>query len=215
MRLTTYKDITEKRDADIRQRELEALLRDAIESISEGFVIYDADDRLVLCNDAFRKLYPNAADRMVPGTRYEDILRGATFDSRGMPREGAEAWVAQRLRQHRELKEPVELQLEDGRWLFISERRTSSGGTAGLRVDITSLKRVQQSLHDSQQRLDRTQSIAHLGTVERESAHQCGRVVQRNLSHLRRRPRDAHPERRESSRLRASRRPLPARRAAP
>ena len=168
MRLTTYKDITEKRDADIRQRELEALLRDAIESISEGFVIYDSDDRLVLCNDAFRKLYPNAADRMVPGTRYEDILRGATFDNRGMPREGAEAWVAQRLRQHRELKEPVELQLEDGRWLFISERRTSSGGTAGLRVDITPLKRVQQSLHDSQQRLDRTQSIAHLGTVERD-----------------------------------------------
>ncbi len=168
MRLTTYKDITEKREADMRHRELEALLRDAIESISEGFVIYDAEDRLVLCNEAFRKLYPNSADRMIAGSRYEDILRGAAYRNRTEPCEDAEEWLAQRLRQHRELKEPVELQLADGRWLFISERRTSSGGTAGLRVDVTSLKRVQQSLRESQQRFDRTQRIAHIGTVERD-----------------------------------------------
>ena len=165
--LSTYKDITEQREADMRQRHLEALLCDAIESISEGFVIYDADDRLVLCNEAFRKLYPMSADRMVPGTRYEDILRGAAYEHLSMQPENAEEWLAQRLRQHRELKEPVELQLQDGRWLFISERRTSSGGTAGLRVDITAMKRVQQSLRESQQRLDRTQQIAHIGTVER------------------------------------------------
>jgi PAS domain S-box-containing protein len=167
-RLATYKDITEQRAADMRQRELEALLRDAIESISEGFVIYDADDRLVLCNEAFQKLYPNSAERMVPGMRYEDILRGAAYDNRTMPREDAEEWLAQRLRQHRELKEPVELQLEDGRWLFISERRTSSGGTAGLRIDITRMKEVQQSLRDSQKRLDRIQRIAQIGAVERD-----------------------------------------------
>jgi signal transduction histidine kinase/transcriptional regulator with PAS, ATPase and Fis domain len=166
-RLATYKDITEQHAAEMRNRELEILLRDAIESISEGFVIYDAEDRLVLCNEAFRNLYPNSADHLVPGTRYEDILRAAAYENGAIPRDRADEWLAQRLRQHRELKEPVELQLEDGRWLLISERRTSSGGTAGLRVDITALKRVQQSLHDSQQRLDRTQKIAHIGTVER------------------------------------------------
>ncbi len=71
--------------------------------------------------------------------------------------------------QHRELKEePVELQLQDGRWLFISERRTSSGGTKPACASTSpAMKRVQQSLRESQQRLDRTQQIAHIGTVER------------------------------------------------
>src|SRR6185437_6184926 len=75
--------------------------------------------------------------------------------------------LAERMQQYRALSEGVESQLNDGRWVLISERRTSTGGTAGLRVDITALKRVQQSLRESQQRLDRTQQIAHIGTVER------------------------------------------------
>ena len=169
MRLTTYKDITEKREADMRHRELEALLRDAIESISEGFVIYDAEDRLVLCNEAYRKLYPEAAELMVPGTRFDDVLRSALKEGRYTDAIGREEeWLAERLRAHRELSGPFEAQWADGRWMLISERRTSSGGIAGLRVDITALKRVQQSLRDSQQRLDRTQKIAHIGTVERD-----------------------------------------------
>jgi PAS domain S-box-containing protein len=169
MRLTTYKDITEKREADMRHRALEALLRDAIESISEGFVIYDAQDRLVLCNEAYRKLYPEGAELMVPGTRFEDVLRSALKQGRYADAVGREEeWLAERLRARREFSGPFEAQWADGRWMLISERRTSSGGIAGLRVDITALKRVQQSLRESQQRLDRTQMIAHIGTVERD-----------------------------------------------
>jgi PAS domain S-box-containing protein len=169
VRLSTYKDITEQREAEARQRALEVLLRDAIESISEGFVIYDADDRIVLCNDAYRALYPYSADMMIPGARFEDILRSSARFNRNVNARGREEeWLAERIHQHHNPHEPFESQLEDGRWLLISERRTSSGGTAGLRVDITALKRVQQSLHESQQRLDRTQQIAHIGTVERD-----------------------------------------------
>ena len=167
-RLATYKDVTDLATAKAREHALEALLRDAIESVSEGFVIFDADDRLVLCNEAYRRLYPYTAPLMVPGARFEDILR-ASFRGRQIvaARGREEEWLAERMRQHRELGKTIETQLEDGRWVLISERRTSSGGTAGLRVDITALKRVQQSLRESQQRLDRTQSIAHIGTVER------------------------------------------------
>jgi len=168
IRLTTYKDVTEKREADIRHRALEALLRDAIESISEGFVIYDAEDRLVLCNEAYRRLYPEAAGLMVPGTRFEEVLRSALKQGRYRDAIGREEeWLAERMRARREFSGPFEAQWADGRWMLISERRTSSGGIAGLRVDITALKRVQQSLRDSQDRLDRTQRIAHIGTVER------------------------------------------------
>ncbi|HEY1504240.1 MAG TPA: PAS-domain containing protein [Stellaceae bacterium] len=169
IRLTTYKDTTEQREADTRHRELEVLLRDAIESISAGFVIYDAEDRLVLCNQAYRNLYPEAAELMVPGTRFEDVLRSALKQGRYPDAKGREAeWLADALRSHREVSSPIERQWSDGRWMLISERRTSSGGLAGLRVDITALKGVQQSLHASEQRLDRTQKVAHIGTVERD-----------------------------------------------
>src|SRR5581483_1508223 len=52
-----------------RANAAEILLRDAVDSISEGFVIYDQDDRLVVCNEAYRRLYPESADMMVPGAR--------------------------------------------------------------------------------------------------------------------------------------------------
>jgi PAS domain S-box-containing protein len=168
VRLTTYKDTTEQRANEARQRELEVLLRDAIESISEGFVIYDADDRLVLCNEAYRRLYPYSADLMVPGARFVDILRVSARINPNVNALGREEdWLAERVQMHQNPGTPFESQLEDGRWLLISERRTSSGGTAGLRVDISALKRVQESLRESRQRLDRTQQIAHIGTVER------------------------------------------------
>ena len=167
-RLATYKDITEEREAASRRRDLEVLLRDAIESISEGFVIYDAEDRLVLCNDAYRSFYPRSKELLVPGTRFEDILRIAASDGLYVDAQGREReWLDNRIHHHRALGGTVEVELSDGRWMLVSERRTSSGGTAGLRIDITALKRVQQSLHESQQRLDRTQQIAHIGTVER------------------------------------------------
>jgi len=167
MRLTTYKDITEKRDADLRHRELEILLRDAIESISEGFVVYDKDDRLILCNEAFRQLYPNAAELMIPGTRYEDILRSASRRNSSIPPGREDEWLARRLREHRALTEGAETQIDDGRWVLISERRTSSGGTAGLRVDITALKTIQNTLREKEAILSRAQQVSKLGTVVR------------------------------------------------
>ena len=60
---------------DQRVERAEALLRDAINSISEGFVIYDSQDRLVICNEAYRRMYHESADLLVPGARLEDILR--------------------------------------------------------------------------------------------------------------------------------------------
>ncbi|HEY3919651.1 MAG TPA: PAS-domain containing protein [Stellaceae bacterium] len=167
-RLATYKDITDLAMSKAREHAAQALLRDAIESISEGFVIYDRDDRLVLCNEAYRSLYPENQKMLVPGTRLEDILRAALGNGRYPDAKGREEeWLAERMRHHREIGEALETQLDDGRWVLISERRTSNGGIAGLRIDVTALKRVQQSLRESQQRLDRTQRIAHIGTVER------------------------------------------------
>ena len=86
--------------ADARQR-----LIDAIESISEGFALYDAEDRLVLCNSVYREiLFPGLADVVVPGTQFETIIRhaaegGLVAEARGRE----EDWIAERLSAHRDL----------------------------------------------------------------------------------------------------------------
>ncbi len=168
-RLSTYRDVTARHLAEVRQMQLERLLRDAIESISEGFVIFDPEDRLVTCNQAYRDLYPQVSALLVPGTPFEDILRHKLIALGDPTIEGnKEAWIAAQLRQRGELGEPVEQKMADGRWILAFDRRMSDGGTAGLRVDITALKAVQNSWRESQERLERTQRISHTGSVDRD-----------------------------------------------
>ncbi len=49
-------------------------LQEAVEAINEGFVLYDAEDRLVLCNSKYRQIYALSADAMVSGVRFADLL---------------------------------------------------------------------------------------------------------------------------------------------
>jgi PAS domain S-box-containing protein len=152
-----------------RTERSDARLVEAIESISEGFVIYDEDDRFVLCNDAYRRLYFENAAVMVAGTRYEDIMRTALAIGRYPDAKGREEeWLAEWMLRHRELRTAVESQLKDGRWVLTSERRMPSGGTAGLRVDITALKSVQESLRESQALLNLAQRVSRTGSVVRD-----------------------------------------------
>lgn len=164
-------------------RGLDNFLREAVESIAEAFVIYDADDRFVLCNEAYRQLYAENAHAFVAGARYEDIMRSALAVGRYPEAKGREKeWLSEWMRRHREPAATVESQLKDGRWVLVSERRMPSGGVAGLRVDITALKSVETSLEESRtelgkvteelrrgkKHLQRAQRIARTGSIERD-----------------------------------------------
>jgi two-component system cell cycle sensor histidine kinase/response regulator CckA len=150
--------------ADHRASRANQLLRDAVDSISEGFVIFDADDKLVMCNEAYRRMYPEIADLMVPGTTFAEILRAGVARGQFADAVGREEeWIAERIRQHRQVEGAIEQQLNGGRWSLASERRMSDSGTAGLRIDITALKKAQVALHESQVRLDEAERIARLG----------------------------------------------------
>ena len=147
----------------------DALLRDAVESMSEGFVIYDRDDRLVTCNEAYKALYPKNAHLMLPGNRFEDILRAAIEAGQSPDAVGREEeWIANRLRNHREAAEPHEHRLDTGRWVLTSERHLPNGGIAGLRIDITALKQVQASLRESRMLLAQAQHVSRTGSVFRD-----------------------------------------------
>ncbi|MEY3308281.1 MAG: hypothetical protein RLZZ413_2319, partial [Pseudomonadota bacterium] len=124
----------------------------AIEAIPDGFVLFDKDDRLLTCNQRYRDIYPETAPAMVPGARFEDILRfgldhGQHADAVGRE----EAWLAERLAQHRQSDGVHEQQLRDGRWLRVHDHRTPDGGRVGLRIDISWAKEQQAALEAARQ----------------------------------------------------------------
>ncbi|CTQ45611.1 PAS domain-containing sensor histidine kinase [Roseibium aggregatum] len=144
-------DITEQHELAEQSRMADLRLRDAIETISEAFVLWNARNELVICNSNYQSLHslPNAVIK--PGTPYKDVMAAAsnaevapqpvTLRQRGGAPDGS-----------------YEAQLEDGRWLQISERRTKDGGFVSVGTDITPLKKHEEKLIDSEKRLRATVS---------------------------------------------------------
>ena len=147
-RLAWLYDITPLRRAEQARLRSERRLAEAIESISEGFVCYDGEDRLVICNSCYRNLlYPGLEIDLSVGTTFESIIRRAAGGGYVKDAEGrVEEWIAERLQQHRNPGEPQVQRRGDGRWVMVSERRTDDGGTVAVYSDITELKRREQDL---------------------------------------------------------------------
>src|SRR5690242_9892129 len=97
----THEDITERVRAEQQARDANDYLRGVIEAIPAGLIIYDSDNRYVLCNKRFDAMYPKTADMRVPGTKFEDVLRRGVargvYD-KAIGRE--DAWIAERLAAH-------------------------------------------------------------------------------------------------------------------
>jgi len=154
-------DITERkrneealREAERKAAETEARLLDAIENMSEAIVVYDAEDRLVICNSQFKKIYGYSDEDVRPGVKFLDL--GRLDVERGtvqMGEEGADHYMSRRLAHRRELQGSVTVQLTDGRWLLVRDRRTAQGGVVSIQADITERKQAEEALRDSQSTL--------------------------------------------------------------
>ncbi len=122
----------------------------AIEAIPDGFVLFDREERLLICNQNYRDTYPASAPAMQPGARFEEILRYGLTHGQHIDAVGREEdWLADRLAQHRNPQGAVEQQLSDGRWVRAQDHQTPDGGRVGLRVDITREKEQQKALEDA------------------------------------------------------------------
>jgi adenylate cyclase len=142
--------------------EARARLTEAIETISEGFSLYDAEDKLIVCNSRYRELFASHADVLVPGTSFETILRTAT--ERGLIKDADgrhDAWIAQRLARHHAPRATHLQRRSDGRWIQVSERKTANGGVVAIYADITELKQHEAELaaaRDAADEANRTKS---------------------------------------------------------
>ena len=111
----TTQDLTERKQAEETLHVAQQQLVDAIESISEGFALFDREDRYVLTNSNYFNLYPGIADLCVPGTTFETVLRAnVERNLHEFGPEGGDAWMRRLLEWHRASGEPMEQQLKDG-----------------------------------------------------------------------------------------------------
>jgi class 3 adenylate cyclase/HAMP domain-containing protein len=156
--LGVFRDITiEVQESNMRDiQQARRRLADAIESITEGFSLYDSEDRLVVCNQRYRTLlYPDMADEIVPGMYFEEIIRSAAGKGYVKDAEGrVDEWVEARLASHREPGEPQMQRRGAGQWLLISERRTDDGGTVAVYSDITEMKQREEELAEKSAALE-------------------------------------------------------------
>ncbi len=144
-----------------------ARLRDAVETISEAFVLWDKDNRLVMCNSKYQQFHGLSDDIIRPGSPYDEVIAAAS-----------EPIVSKRVAvtgSDDDDSRTYEAQIEDGRWLHINERRTRDGGYVSVGTDITVLKESQQRLADSEQQL--RASVAELRVSRRELEQQKQQLV--------------------------------------
>jgi PAS domain S-box-containing protein len=162
----SWSDINQRKRAEeaALKEVLEARTRltDAIETISEGFSLYDAEDKLIVCNSRYQELFASHADVMVPGVRFETILR--TVTERGLIKDAEgrrDAWIEERLARHHAASETHVQRRSDGRWIQVSERKTANGGVVAIYADITELKQHEAELafaRDAAEEANRTKS---------------------------------------------------------
>lgn len=160
-------DITEQRSLAEKTVEADLRLRDAIETIPEAFVLWDAENRLVLCNSHFKRLHKLPDSAVTPGTSYETVIEVGS-----MPE------VRTRLAEsgaHVPGARTFEAQLDDGSWLHISERRTKDGGYVSVGTDITKIKLHEQRLVDNDLRL--TANVIDLKRSQAELERQASELA--------------------------------------
>jgi signal transduction histidine kinase/CheY-like chemotaxis protein/HAMP domain-containing protein len=139
--LSLFRDSLRARDRFAAEAETQRkTIAAAIATISEGFVLYDSSDRIVLFNEQFRALYPGLSDVIKEGTRFDEILKAVISRKLiDLGSKSADEWIADRVAQHEKPAGFVEYQYRD-RYVRISERRIQGGGSVAVYTDITELR---------------------------------------------------------------------------
>ena len=142
-------------------------LANAIEAIQEGFALFDANDRLVLCNSRFGMHMPDIHDHLLPGLLFDNYVRMVSESSflSLPPNETPAQWAERRLKRHQETHVIFNVRIIWNRWVQVSEHHTPDGGTVILQTDVSDIMRLQRQererMLDDQAKLIRA-TLEHL-----------------------------------------------------
>ena len=128
----------------------------ALESVSDFLVLFDAEDRIVLANRAWKELNKDVVEFTRPGTRFEDLARAIV--EKGLVPEASgreEGWLRERVERHLNPCGPFEMARQDGRWIRIHEQRIPNNGIVLIISDITESKQAEQALRESEERFSK------------------------------------------------------------
>ncbi|MBK8174558.1 MAG: EAL domain-containing protein [Rhodospirillales bacterium] len=142
-------------------------LVDAIESIADGFALFDASDHLVLCNENYRQALARVEDILQPGLAFEDLMHAMV--RRGciiIPEQDMDDWLATQFSRRQHPPVMRSYRTDSGGWIEVREYLTRGGGRAVIRADVSAQKHTEQALYRSESSLIDAQRIAHLGNWE-------------------------------------------------
>ncbi|HSN24214.1 MAG TPA: ATP-binding protein, partial [Methylomicrobium sp.] len=159
-------------------------MREAIESIPDGFCLFDMEDRLVECNQRYREIM-NFGEPIALGMTFEEIMRGAAKSGLILDAENCEEdWLAERMARHRTPRENFVEHFRGDRWMRVSERRVWNTGTVAIRTDITELKQTEIELSKAIAEAQKARAVA-------EEANSAKSAFLANMSHELRTPMNA------------------------
>ena len=139
--------VTQRSKVETERLRWRQRLESALNSMSDGFVMFDADDRLIISNQSYRDMYQLSAPFIEEGARFDDIVReGARRGQYPQLKGDIDSFIRELQQQRRSSGLIVERLLPGGRWILITERAMPDGGTVGIRTDITALKAAMTQL---------------------------------------------------------------------
>ena len=164
-------DVTElvKREKELEkalvaQARAEMVLKTAVESISAGFVIFDSEHRLVMCNTQYKTMHPLVADKFVTGAHYEELLwdglKAGVFQ---IEPEDWEDFIRMRMDAHKSPQSSFIQKNADGTFTRVEERALDDGGVVGLRIDVTEVVERETRMAQASARVEEAQTLARLG----------------------------------------------------
>ena len=136
-----------------RQAAAEQRLRQAIDAMADGLILYDSQDRVVLWNECYLQVFPHLKPLLRSGIRFQELAQRASHNLRGVETpEARERWIRWRLDQMRSAPQRLQQDLPDGRTIDTAERPTADGGVVSVSRDITPLKESARRLAESETR---------------------------------------------------------------
>ena len=171
--MVATQDITETKVAEQLLERNRQMLSAALDSMSEGFMLFDEDGKLLEFNEKLKDLFPKTAHCFARGVSFEELLRiSATSGEVKAAQQDPLKWVAERLEKYPSDSGSVEVELSDGRWMLSTDRRTRFNGVVGIRTDITERKRAEDLRRQQEAELAQVLRRASMGEMASALAHE-------------------------------------------